>query len=142
MQNYSNHIRLNPLHHFVILPLTVFVFGWTLYRLFTVTEITFTDVFYVLLSFSILLIGFIARIYALKNQDRIIRLEMRVRYFELTGKSFSETEKKLSLSQVIALRFASNDELLILIEKAISEQLKSKEIKKQIKDWQADLHRV
>jgi hypothetical protein len=142
MQNYSNHIRFNPLHHFVILPLTAFAFGWSLYRLFTAAEFVFTDVFYVLLSFSVLLIGFIARIYALKNQDRLIRIEMRVRYFELTGKSFLETEKKLSQSQIIALRFASNDELLILIEKAQSEQLKSKEIKKQIKDWQADLNRV
>jgi hypothetical protein len=84
----------------------------------------------------------ITRVYALKNQDRIIRLEMRQRYFELTGKSFNEKEKQLRLGQIIALRFASNEELLPLIEKSISENLTKKEIKLAVKDWQADTHRI
>jgi hypothetical protein len=84
----------------------------------------------------------LARIYALKNQDRIIRMEMRQRYFELAGKPFKDHEKKLRLSQIIALRFASDEELLPLIEKTIEEDLRSKEIKKSIKNWQEDRRRV
>ena len=84
----------------------------------------------------------VGRIYATKNQDRIIRLEMRQRYFEMTGKSFAEKENQLRLGQIIALRFASDEELLNLMEKAIAEKLKSKEIKQAIRNWQADTNRV
>lgn len=84
----------------------------------------------------------ITRIYALKNQNRIIRLEMRVRYYQLTGKSLSEWEKKLTLSQLIALRFAGDDELVSLMEKALDQNLKAKSIKKAITKWQGDYLRV
>jgi hypothetical protein len=84
----------------------------------------------------------ITRVYALKNQDRLIRLEMRQRYFELTGTSFNSKENQLKLSQIIALRFASNEELLALIDLAIKDKLSNKEIKMAITNWQADLLRV
>ena len=80
--------------------------------------------------------------YAVKNQDRTIRLEERMRYFELTGKSFAEKEAKLRKSQIIALRFASNEEWLTLMDKAIAENLSSKEIKMAIINWKADHNRV
>ncbi len=67
---------------------------------------------------------------------------MRYRFFDLTGKSFSEKEKQLKLGQVIALRFAGDDELTLLTEKAISENLTSTEIKKAIKNWLPDNNRV
>ncbi|EMS31559.1 hypothetical protein C943_02214 [Mariniradius saccharolyticus AK6] len=85
---------------------------------------------------------FLARIYALKNQNRIIRLEMRQRYFELTGKSFKEKESQLRLSQIIALRFAGDAELLPLMDRAIKEKMKADDIKKAVTDWQEDRHRV
>jgi hypothetical protein len=84
----------------------------------------------------------ITRVYALKNQDRLIRLEMRQRYFELTGTSFNSKENQLKLSQIIALRFASNEELPALIDLAIKDKLSNKEIKMAITNWQADLLRV
>lgn len=80
--------------------------------------------------------------YALGNQDRIIRLEFRLRYFQLTGKSFDTLEEKLRFSQIVALRFASDDELIILIQKTIDENLSSKDIKKSVKNWKADHMRV
>lgn len=67
---------------------------------------------------------------------------MRLRYFELTGNSFSALEEKLKLSQIIALRFASDEELLALIDKTMKENLSNKDIKKAIKNWKADLMRV
>lgn len=142
MQNYSNHSRLNPLHHFILLPVSVFLFIWSLIHFVTSTNTIAEKVFYITASICIVVLGLIARIYALKNQDRLIRVEMRLRFFELTGTSFSTTEKKLHLGQIIALRFASDDELIELINKTIHENLSNKEIEKLIKNWQADLNRV
>ena len=96
----------------------------------------------VLASLALAAIALIARSYALKNQDRIIRLEMRQRYFHLTGSTFTEKEKQLKLSQIIALRFAGDQELLPLIKRAISEKLSPTEIKKAISDWVSDENRV
>ncbi|TVP45246.1 MAG: hypothetical protein EA341_15415 [Mongoliibacter sp.] len=144
MQNFKNHARYYPLHHFIVTPLTLIYFIWSIVN---VTSAWGTDSlnsgFYNLLGASILLIlPILARIYALKNQDRIIRMEMRQRYFELTGESFSGKEKKLRLSQIIALRFASDPELVVLIDKAISGGMRSKEIKQEIQNWQEDKKRV
>jgi len=142
MQNYSNHTRLNPLHHFVLLPLSAFLIVWSLIK-FMNSENSFAEkVYFLLAAICILLITLITRLYALKNQDRLIRVEMGMRYFELTGKSLSTLEEQLSLSQLIALRFASDEELLDLIDKTLKEKLSNKEIKKAIKNWKADLMRV
>jgi hypothetical protein len=90
----------------------------------------------------LVIIPIVMRVYALKNQNRIIRLEMRQRYLELANKPFNGVEKKLRLSQIKALRFAGDEELLPLIDKSIKENLKSKYIKQSIKNWQEDKHRV
>ena len=142
MQNYKNHLRLNPAHHFVLLPIVLTLFIWSIVYLFQSQNPLVNKVIFLLFSFGFLILAMITRVYALKNQDRIIRLEMRQRYFELTGKSFNEKEKLLRLGQIIALRFASNEELLPLIEKSIIENLTKKEIKLAVKDWQADTHRI
>ncbi len=142
-QNLKNHIRFNPLHHFILAPLTIFILiGSILNLLKTEKESNTTSILLVLIAIALLLTTLIARLYALKNQDRIIRLEMRQRYYELTGKSFREREQQLHLSQIIALRFASNEELTLLIDKAIKEDLSSKSIKKEIKNWSPDYLRV
>lgn len=67
---------------------------------------------------------------------------MRQRYFELAGKSFKDKENQLRMSQIIALRFASDQELLELIEEAIKNNMSGKSIKMKVKDWQADQMRV
>jgi uncharacterized protein YeeX (DUF496 family) len=69
-------------------------------------------------------------------------MEMGLRYFYLTGKSFSEKEKDLRTNQIIALRFAGDDELLSLMDQAISKNLSNKEIKMSIKNWKGDYSRV
>ena len=75
-------------------------------------------------------------------QNRVVRLEMRVRYFQLTGQSFTSLEQKMSFGQIAALRFAPDDELLPLIERAVNEHLSADTIKKSIKNWQPDFMRV
>ena len=80
--------------------------------------------------------------YALGNQNRIVRLEMRLRYYLLTQKRFEPLEEQLSFNQIAALRFASDEELPDLIRRTINESLSPKEIKKAIKNWTPDYMRV
>ena len=142
-QNYKNHTRYYPFHHFIVTPLTLIYLAWTIARMdFSTAEATDSSI-YMLIGASILvLLPLLARIYALKNQNRTILLEMHLRYFHLTGSPFYEKEKQLKLGQIIALRFAGDEELLPLMDKAISEKLSPKEIKLQIKNWKGDFRRV
>jgi hypothetical protein len=142
MQNYSNHRRFYPLHHFILTPISLVLLIWSLRVLLQNAGFTSQNVFNFFIALALLLCVLIARLYALKNQNRLIRIEMRYRFFELTGKSFAEKEAKLRLSQLIALRFASDSELVPLINKSISENLSSKQIKLAIKNWLPDHHRV
>ncbi len=80
--------------------------------------------------------------YALGNQDRIIRLEFKQRYFEIFGKRSDDVENKLSFGQIAALRFAYDDEFSILLEKALTENISGDEIKKSITNWRPDHQRV
>ena len=80
--------------------------------------------------------------YALTLQNRIVRLELRYRYFTLTGKRFEDIEHRLKDNQLFALRFASDDELLGLIERTLLENLSGTEIKKAILHWKGDYERV
>jgi hypothetical protein len=142
-QNFGNHTRYNPLHHFVLTPLTTILFGWTIAKMdFSSQDTTLESIFLFIGAFVLVLLPLIARMYALTLQNRIIINEMRNRYFQLTGKPFEEKEKELRLGQIIGLRFASDEELLDLMDRAIAEKLTSKEIKQQIKNWRGDYLRV
>jgi uncharacterized membrane protein len=142
-QNYQNHARYFAFHHFVLTPLTLIFLGWTVNKAsFETSESTSESIYSLILALILVLLPLLARIYALKNQNRIILMEMRMRYFHLTGKSFEEKEKMLKTGQIIALRFASDAELLDLIESAIAKKLSNKEIKISIKDWKGDYSRV
>lgn len=142
-QNFKNHARYYPLHHFIITPLTLLFLGWTVERSnFDTSESTSESIYFLILGLILVLLPLLGRMYALKNQNRIILMEMRLRYYHLTGKSFSEKEKDLRTNQIIALRFAGDDELLSLIDQAISNNLSNKEIKMSIKNWKGDYSRV
>lgn len=80
-----------------------------------------------------------ARVFALKAQDRAIRAEENFRHYLLTGKPF---DKQVRMGQIIALRFASDEEMPALAKKAVSENLSSKDIKQLIQNWRADYNRV
>ena len=138
MQNVKTHKRYFPLHHFILIPLTVGIFIWSIIQLLKTTD----NIPFFLIAVILLIISIITRIYALKNQDRIIRLEMRLRYFQLTQQSLSVIEQKLTMQQLVALRFAGDDELISLINRTINENLSPGEIKNNIKNWQADHYRV
>jgi hypothetical protein len=98
------------------------------------------------LGWILLLIGWIlltmlfrSRAFALKAQDRAIRAEEGLRYFILTGKRLDE---RLTIKQIIALRFASDKELVLLAQKAADEGLSNDAIKRQISSWRADNYRI
>ncbi len=142
MQNYANHRRFYPAHHFVLTPLTAMLFVYTIISVFTANNSLQENILHVLVGTILLILPQMTRLYALKNQNRMIRMEVRYRYFELTGKSFSEKESKLKSSQIIGLRFAGDNELVELTERAIAESLSNTDIKKAIKNWKADNYRV
>ncbi len=142
MQNYKNHSRLNPVHHFILTPITAVIFVWSIINVFHDDQSLAYKIYFTLTAVILLILGLLARSYGLRNQDRIIRVEMRLRYFELTGTSFSSKEKQLRLDQIIALRFASDEELIGLMDRAISENLSGTAIKKAIQNWQGDTLRV
>lgn len=93
----------------------------------------------VLVFVLLLLIGGMVRTYALKAQDRAIRAEESLRHFILTGKPF---DSRLNIRQIIALRFASDEELPTLAKRAAEESMRSKQIKEEIKNWREDNYRI
>ena len=80
--------------------------------------------------------------YALGNQNRIVRLEFKLRYFELYGNRSDEVEAQLSFGQLAALRFAYDDEFKTLLTKALEQKISGDEIKKSISRWKPDHHRI
>jgi hypothetical protein len=92
-----------------------------------------------LLVLTVISVSFHNRSFALKAQDRAIRAEENLRYFILTG---NRLNKILTIDQVIALRFASDEEFVELAEKAASQNMKPHEIKRSIKNWRPDYHRA
>lgn len=141
MQNFKNHTRYYPLHHFILSPLTLIGVILSIVLLFSDYGLT-EKIFFLVVALSVFLTSLVARMYATKGQDRTIRTELRLRYYILTGKRFETLENTLTMGQIVALRFASDEELSFLTEKAVNENLSPKAIKESIKNWLADEHRV
>ncbi len=142
-QNYSNHRKFYPPHHFVLLPLLMIILIIGVVKSFNdvanqLNWILFSIVVFLLLYLAIML----RQHYALGNQNRIIRLEFKQRYFEIFGKRSDDIAEKLNFGQIAALRFAYDDEFKILLEKTLNENISGDAIKKSIKKWKPDFHRV
>jgi hypothetical protein len=141
-QNFKNHPKLVPLFHYVTLPaILVFIVGSfvNLNNAVEKEEAVYTASLLCLAGIILLFVAFLARVFALKAQDRAIRAEENFRHYLATGKPL---DSKLRLSQIIALRFASDAEFVALAKKAVDEKLSSKDIKLLIKDWKGDYNRV
>lgn len=142
-QNYKNHIRFYPAHHFIFYPLLMISFAFAIYGYMEQWNVKLIWGAVLIILFFLGWLSFMLRQhYAMINQNRIVRLEMRLRYFILTQQPFDSIEQKLSLGQIAALRFAGNDEFLDLLERTIKENLDPTSIKKAIKNWVADDMRV
>lgn len=140
-QTYQNHTRWFPLVHFVLTPLLLFHLIWQIVMLYYYPSWDRTES--VLFAVTLILLSLAARMQALKAQDRVIRLEERLRYKELLPKDLAEKAAHLKTSQLIALRFASDEELPELVQKTLTGEFKNtKEIKLAVKNWRGDYLRV
>lgn len=139
-QTYKNHARLDPGFHFVLTALVLVSLGLSIFLL--VRHPGLDSVLLVLLVVALLVVAAKTRGYALKVQDRVIRLEERLRLSLLLPASDKGRIPELTESQLIALRFASDDELPGLAMRAVNEGLTSKQIKMAIESWRPDRFRV
>ena len=143
-QSYANHTRWFPFFHFVVMPLLLLNFFDHVVRIFTnVGSERWEQAFWAVFSIVLILLAFSARVMALKVQDRVIRLEERLRYRDVLSADLAAKASDLSVGQIIALRFASDAELGGLVERALNgEFAKPKDIKLAIKDWRGDYLRA
>ena len=140
-QNFQNHVRYNPLVHFVITPILFINLIWQIVRLSQ--EFTWDRAESLLLAVGLMLLSLGARIQALTVQNRVIRLEESLRYHKLLPPDLAFQAEQLPTGNKIALRFASDEELPELVRKTIGGEFKnSKEIKLAIKNWRGDYLRA
>lgn len=143
----KNTPMLYPWHHFVLMPLALLMAGYTVLRY---TKVAGNDdqtarLWFSVAALAIIGLGVLTMLrqhYALQLQDRICRLEVRQRYFEVSGQRFAALEKQLTLSQILSLRLAGDAELPALAQAAAAEKLLPKDIQARITDFQFDTMRV
>ncbi len=136
-QNFDNHIRYNRIYHFIAVPLLLIAIG-----IATCAFIYTPDLTHALILFAMILTSFAAgfsRYFALRVQDRAARADERLRYYILTEKMLPI---ELRMGQILALRFASDEEFPILVGRTLTENLQPIDIKKSIKNWRGDYHRI
>ncbi len=139
-QTFSNHVRVHALYHYFAVPASLALIPLSLVNIF----INFGMAAIILCIATIVLhvTIFLARDYAKKNQDRIIRAELRLRYYQLTQQRLEEIETRLSTGQLLALRFSSDEEFIGLLRNPDTASKKPEEIKRQLIQWNADWMRV
>lgn len=139
-QDFHHHSRSIPLWHYIMPLLLLSALIGSIINLFnSASENIYSASLILLIVLMLIIVVWYARWFALRAQDRAIRAEEKLRYFILTGRPL---DSRLRMSQIIALRFAPDDEFVELAERAVSEKLKAKAIKQAIKNWKPDYNRV
>jgi hypothetical protein len=137
-QNVKNHVRFVPLYHFFALPTLIVNFGWSIYRWIT-AGFSIGGLEWVLTSAALFLGVVYPRLFALSVQDRVIRLEERLRYERVLPEELRWRADELTVDQFVSLRFASDEELEKLMQKVLDGKLtERKAIKQLIKNWRPD----
>ena len=142
-QSFANHTRFDPPYHFFLVPvflvnlLVAIVFAWKTFRVEP-----FLSLWRVVVALGLLLMVGLFRSYALRVQNRVIRLEEQLRFAALRPTLNASDLQVLSMGQLIALRFASDAEAATLARRAVAESLSPKQIKQAVQNWKPDLHRV
>ncbi len=141
-QNYKNHRRFVPMFHYFLALLIIATFIGSIVNLVESVEKSagvYSASLIVAVSVALIFTFYYLRIFALRAQDRAIRAEENLRYFAKNGKLL---DPRLTIRQIVGLRFASDGEFEALCERAISEGLSEDDIKKAISNWRADNDRV
>lgn len=139
-QNLKNHGRLDPSFHFFLA--LVAMANLVIAIVYLVRHPQFHAAWLVVLSVAAIVLVFKVRLYPLKVQDRVIRLEERLRLQALAPPEWHTQIYKLSEDQLIGLRFAADDEVVELAKQALEHNLNRKQIKERIKEWRPDTFRV
>jgi len=141
VQTFENHTRYVPLYHFVLFGILMINLVWSVVRI--IRHPSVDAVVALLIAFSLLILFFYARQFALTMQDRLIRLEMRLRLVKVLPADLAQRIGELTVSQLIGLRFASNEELPELVRKVLAEGISDRTaIKRMVRTWQGDYLRV
>jgi Family of unknown function (DUF6526) len=141
-QNFKNHTRIIILYHVIAFAAILAVLGFSISFLIKAVQNKAglgMAIMFLLTGFVLLILFWYARSFALKAQDRAIRAEENLRHFALTGKLL---DKRLTIGQIIALRFAPDEEFAALAQKAAETGMSGKDIKMAVQNWRADYHRV
>jgi|HubBroStandDraft_2_1064218.scaffolds.fasta_scaffold15453_2 hypothetical protein len=141
-QNLQNHVRVVPPYHMFVFPVLFVNIGWAIYRVVKF-PISFPTVFGVFLSVALLLLALYARLFVLTVQDRVIRLEMRLRLAEILPPDLRPRILEFTVAQLVSMRFACDAELPALARKVLDDKMSDrKAIKQLVKDWQGDYVRA
>ncbi len=139
-QNFTNHAKVDSLYHFAIVP--ALLLNLLFAALHCARHASAWRGWNIVLALVLLLLAVRLRTYALRVQDRVIRLEERIRMAALLPMELQTLQRELTTGQIIALRFASDAELASLTERSVRENLPPQAIKQQIRNWRPDTHRV
>jgi hypothetical protein len=139
-QSFKHHARLDPQFHFVLFG--TLVVNFVVAIVLTVRHPSFWSAWFLVLSFVAFIALFRLRLYPLKVQDRVIRLEERLRLQALAPAEWHAQIYRLNEDQLIGLRFASDEEVVELAKQALEHNLNRKQIKERIQSWRADDWRV
>jgi Family of unknown function (DUF6526) len=141
-QHYKNHKKLVPSFHIVLLLIILYLLVQSTINLveaFSNSNGKSQAIMFFLIAIAFAISYVKIRTFPIKAQDRAIRAEENLRYFTLTGKLL---DKNLTISQIIALRFAPDHEMVGLVERAVRERLSNDQIKRAIQNWKPDHHRA
>jgi Family of unknown function (DUF6526) len=141
-QSYANHRQFVPAFHYILFPVLVLTLIGSVVNLTHSLgdhQRLYSASLIVVMTIALLILAFLARIFPLRAQDRAIRAEENLRHYVLTGKLL---DSRLTVHQIVGLRFASDEEFPALAQRAAAENLSRDNIKKAVKHWRADTYRV
>jgi hypothetical protein len=140
-QTFANHTRWHPPFHFFVLPVMLINFIWSIVQF--VMSPGWNSGWWIVVSLALLVLTFFVRTNSLKVQDRIIRLEETIRYQRVLSPAVVQRSSALTVAQIVALRFAGDDQLEELVSAVAGGKFaRPKDIKRAIKNWRADTFRV
>ncbi len=140
-QTYANHTRWHAPFHFFLVPVMLINVIWSMVYFFM--HPGWNQGWWIVVSLALLVLTFLVRINPLRAQDRVIRLEEQLRYQQLLPADIAQQASSLTIGQIIALRFASDDELVGLVRAVLQgDPKKPTEIKRAISNWREDIFRV
>jgi len=139
-QNFANHTKLDPAYHFFLLP--VMTINLIMAIIHLVRFPRWSSVWLLILAVAAFVVIGRLRSYSLRVQDRVIRLEERLRLISVLQEPLRSRIGELSVQQLIALRFASDQELPGLVQRALDEKLSLADIKKSVVTWRPDYSRI